>query len=68
MDAWLTKDYFGKQLAIHLYSPHKNKNTGEWLSYCKKPINKKDLPEGINPQWEDEKPIKIEIKLFKFDE
>lgn len=29
------------------------------------PITKDDLPEGVNPQWLDDEPIEVELKLEK---
>lgn len=62
MEAWIAKDKDGM---IFLYSTKPKKGHEDWNSsiYNYYPINK--LPEGVNPQWEDKEPIKVELKIEK---
>lgn len=49
-------------------APYKYEEGGVWCypgRSAKRDINEEDLPEGVNPQWEDEKPTEVRIKLEK---
>lgn len=58
MKVWIAKDKDGM---IFLYSRKPKKGHEDWNSsvYNYYPIDK--LPEGINPQWEDDEPIEVEL-------
>ena len=65
MRAWIARD---RDKKIFAYNHKPVKIRGAWV--CRWgvyifPIAEKDLPEGINPQWEDEEPIKVELKIEK---
>ena len=63
MKVYIAKDEDGK---IYLYSGKPQRGRDAWLPYgCVLPIKEKDLPEGVNPQWEDDEPIEIELKIEK---
>lgn len=36
-----------------------------WCSDDTDPIRVKELPEGVNPQWEDKEPIEVVFKVKK---
>jgi hypothetical protein len=58
MKAWVAKDKDGMTF---LYSKKPKKGDEDWNSsvYTYYPIN--ELPEGVNPQWEDKEPIEVEL-------
>ena len=58
MKVWIAKDKDGM---IFLYSRKPKKGIEDWNSsvYNYYPIKK--LPKGVNPQWEDKEPIKVEL-------
>ena len=69
MKAWIAKDYSG-EIFIFNEKPIKNKNSLHWhfgevkwgdICWGLKPD---DIPD-INPQWEDDEPIEVEIKIEK---
>lgn len=59
MKAWITKDEDG---LIHLHSNKPEKGRNSWYSSGWYHIIY-ELPEGVNPQWEDEEPIEVEFKI-----
>ena len=66
---WVARDENGK---LYLYigeKPHKVPD-GYWEVYSgyHRPIEQEDLPEGVDPKWEDEKATDTEIKIIKFQE
>ena len=49
---------------VYLYKSKPEKGSLEWSATDNfLPIN--DLPKNINPQWEDDEPIKVRIKFEK---
>lgn len=49
---------------VYLYKSKPEKTSVEWFATDNFfPIT--DLPEGISPQWEDDEPIKVELKIEK---
>lgn len=67
MKAWIARDKDGL-ISIFNVKPIKNRGLGYWhLSeigwgdFCWG-INPKDIP-NINPQWEDEEPIEVELTI-----
>lgn len=63
MKTWIAKDEDGN---IFLYSEKPQKGRDVWFpNGCLLPTKEKDLPEGVNPQWEDEEPIEVELKIEK---
>ena len=71
MIAWIARDK-NKDLLLYTIRPHKVEHydgRGWWqtcgLNKCR--ISDKCLPQGINPQWEDDEPIKVNLKIEKYD-
>lgn len=65
MKLWLARDKNGK---IFAYSHKPIKIRGTWVyqwGVYFLPIEETDLPEGVNPQWEDKEPIEVEFKIEK---
>jgi len=65
MKAWIAKDKNG-QISAYNFKPIKIQDM--WVcrwGVCSLPIKEKYLPEGVNPQWEDEEPIEVELKIEK---
>ena len=67
MKAYIARDMCGT-VWLHKIRPHKYtfNHTGMWCAmegYLK--IDESDLPEGINPQWEDTEPIEVELTITK---
>lgn len=60
MKAYIARDADGK---VYLYKPKPAKGIIQWASEWYFPID--DLPEDVNPQWEDNEPIKVNIKIEK---
>ena len=63
--AWLVREEDGK---IYLYSKKPEKcyiGWETWYSSDTDPIEVKELPEGVNPQWEDTEPIEVVFKVKK---
>lgn len=63
--AWLVKDEYGK---IYLYSKKPEKcyiGRETWYSEDTDPIEVKELPKNVNPQWEDKEPIEVVFKVEK---
>lgn len=52
-------------IQIHFQKPSKSEFFGSWESEDYIQITSNDLPKGINPSWEDEEPIEIELKISK---
>lgn len=49
---------------VYLYNSKPEKGSVEWYATDNFfPIT--ELPEGINPQWEDDEPIKVNLKIEK---
>lgn len=69
MKAWITKDEFGTIKLSMQEKPVKSPNIlygTKWFNrfgYCV--LKSTDLPEGINPQWSDDEPIEVELKIEK---
>lgn len=70
MKVYIAKDKNG---VIFVYNYKPVNIRGIWTcknGICKRgfygfPIEEKDLPEGVNPQWTDKKPIEVELKVEK---
>ena len=63
--AWLVREEDGK---IYLYSQKPEKcyiGHETWYSKDTDPIQVKELPQGVNPQWEDKEPIEVVFKIEK---
>ena len=59
--AWIARDEDGKAF---LYSDKPSKGYYKWYnSGYYFPVT--ELPEGVDPQWEDEEPIEVELKIEK---
>lgn len=69
MKAWITRDRNGI-LSIFNAKPIRNKDLGYWhvgeikIGYFCWGLSPNDIP-NINPQWEDDEPIEVEIKIEK---
>lgn len=64
MKAWIVSDIDGE---IFLYIRKPTKGFSVWAPTaidCKRIYNS-DLPEGVNPQWSDDEPIEVELKIEK---
>ncbi|MCQ2311586.1 MAG: hypothetical protein MJZ64_07555 [Paludibacteraceae bacterium] len=67
MKAWTTRDADGAVFVNINVKPEKLEPAGIWTAdngeedYIR--ISDSDLPEGINPQWSDDEPIEIKLKL-----
>ena len=64
MKAYIARDKDGTAY-VYTRRPHKRQST--WVSSMLSSflINNTDLPEGINPQWEDDEPIEVELTIKK---
>lgn len=69
MIVWIARDK-NKDLLLYTKRPHKVKHydgRGWWqscgLTQCH--ILDECLPEGINPQWEDDEPVEVNLKIEK---
>lgn len=66
MKAWIARDKDGETF-LHSSKPEREYEYWYSSSYCipitKLPVT--ELPEGVNPQWEDEEPIEVELKIEK---
>lgn len=65
MIVYIARDKNGK---IFAYKNKPENKEGIWL--CLRgmyyiPIEETDLPEGVNPQWKDDEPIKVNLKIEK---
>ena len=61
---WIAKDKDGR---IFLYTEKPKKERDIWSTEGRilLLIEEKDLPEGINLNWEDEEPIKVNVNITK---
>lgn len=64
MDAWIARDSDGN-LFIYNEKPEKGSYCCWWCRSNFLPIKEEDLPQGVNPSWEDEEPIEVEITINK---
>ena len=65
MKAYIARDKDGSIWGFR-EKPFKNDCDGEWLAVGGSiQLAQKELPEGINPQWEDENPIELELTITK---
>lgn len=64
MKAYVVKSAYDS-IQIHFQKPTKSDFFGSWESEDYVQITSNDLPKGINPSWEDEEPIEIELKISK---
>lgn len=66
MKAWVARNSDG---SLYLFSDNKpTKGTFYWFNYGNfgsLTITEQDLPEGVNPQWSDDEPIEVELKIRK---
>lgn len=63
MKAWVVKDMYGTLCLYLRWKPYKE--YGFWKN-CNDNyivITDADIPEGINPQWSDNEPIEVELKI-----
>lgn len=54
---------------LYNYKPEKDIEHGDWFEESEEyfVLLDRELPEGINPQWEDDEPIEVEITLKKIE-
>lgn len=64
MKAWIARDWSG---VVYLYplKPQRGQFRWESVAQAYQFIDDRLLPPGINPQWEDEEPIKVNINITK---
>lgn len=62
MKAWIARDKNG---AIYLYSSKPTKGCEFWRCCSDNYFPITGVPEDTNPQWEDEEPIEVELKIGK---
>lgn len=60
MEVFIARDKDGK---VYIYKRKPRKGIIHWGSEIHFPIT--ELPEGVNPQWEDKEPIKVNLKIEK---
>lgn len=62
MKAYIARDKDG---GLYLYKGRPNRHQSVWSSslWGGMHISNSDLPEGINPQREDDEPIKVELTI-----
>lgn len=65
MKAWIARDKDGT-LGIYKHSEKPRKWKDWWVNgvYLFH-IKESDLPEDVDPRWEDEEPVEVEIKIEK---
>ena len=65
MKAWVARDDNG--ICLFLHRPYKLRDGWANLVYedYGAHISAKELPPDINPQWEDDEPIEVEISITK---
>ena len=65
MMAYIARDPDG---IAYLFKGKPHKESDYWYAYDEQFIgiyDDSDLPEGINPQWSDDEPIEVELKIEK---
>lgn len=63
MKAWVAKDCDND---IYLMNRHPTKEYETWIDGgFIIPIEKKDLPQDVDPQWEDTEPIEVNVNITK---
>ena len=64
MKAYIARDWSG---VVYLYPLKPQKGQFRWESVAQSYqfIDDRLLPPDINPQWEDDEPIKVELKIEK---
>lgn len=65
MEGWLAKDKDGR---LFVYEDKPIKSVRCWVTNITGryfPILESDLSEDINPEWEDDEPISVKIKIEK---
>lgn len=68
-DAWVTRNAEGV-LVVYADKPEKDIEVGDWFCPDKDKyfvILDGHLPEGVNPQWDDDEPTPVLITLEKAD-
>ena len=61
MKGYLVKDKSGELIVFYGNKPEKE--TWYWDSWDAKFFGIDEAPEGLNPRWEDNEPIEIEIEI-----
>lgn len=62
MKAYVARDEDG---LLYVFDSKPIKRVKVWGGNVYILMNDSDLPEGINPQWEDDEPIEVELKIEK---
>lgn len=64
MKAYIARDKCGD---TYIYAEKPKKAQSVWTSSLWRAIHiyNSDLPKGINPQWEDDEPIEVELTIKK---
>lgn len=64
MKAYIARDKSG-DIYMSTEKPRKGQEVWSALIFKAIHIYNSDLPEGINPQWEDDEPIEVELTIKK---
>lgn len=64
MKVYIARDKDG---IAYLFEGKPHKESGYWCAYDEQfvALCDSDLPEGVNPQWEDDEPIEVELTIKK---
>ena len=62
MKAWIARDKDG---TVYLYSNKPQKELEFWCCCSDNYFPITGVPEGANPQWDDDEPIEVELKIKK---
>lgn len=66
MKAWITRDKDDRVYFYYKNKPSKCIDSELWQNGgLFSLIPDEDIPDGINPKWEDDEPIEVELKLEK---
>lgn len=65
MRVWIARDARHNDISLHIEKPIKKERIGYWLGGDELYVPESILPEGINPQWSDDEPIEVELKIEK---
>lgn len=64
MKAYIARDKDGSAYC-YIGKPYKGQDVWYSIIWRGFHIRESDLPEGINPQWEDDEPIEVELTIKK---
>lgn len=64
MKAYIARDKDGSTYC-YIGKPHKRQSVWSSSIWSGVFLRDSDLPKGINPQWNDDEPIEVELKIEK---